>query len=123
MNKKIIKISLVVILLILMNVFHIYLPCMFHKITNLYCPGCGLTRMLIAISKGNFYQAFRYNMLLFILFPIFMFFIIDYIYKSLIKKRPLYQKIPDKVYVVIIIILMLFAILRNIFPVLAPTTI
>ncbi|NLI89694.1 MAG: DUF2752 domain-containing protein [Epulopiscium sp.] len=42
------------------------MPCIFNKITGLYCPGCGMTRAVNSCFKFNFYQAFRFNALLFI---------------------------------------------------------
>ena len=32
---------------------HILLPCIFHKLTGLYCPGCGGTRAVYWLLKGN----------------------------------------------------------------------
>lgn len=37
------------------------LPCLFHIITGLYCPGCGAGRASYSILHGRFYAAFRYN--------------------------------------------------------------
>ena len=40
------------------------LPCLFHIITGLYCPGCGAGRASYSILHGRFYTAFRYNLLI-----------------------------------------------------------
>ena len=45
------------------------LPCIIHSLTGLYCPGCGSSRLLASLLHMEFYQAFRWNPLLFILFP------------------------------------------------------
>lgn len=45
------------------------LPCIFNKITGLYCPGCGMTRAVNSCFNFNFYQALRFNALLFITPP------------------------------------------------------
>lgn len=42
----------------------IFPPCPFHKITHLYCPGCGSLRACHQILHGNFLQAFRFNPLM-----------------------------------------------------------
>lgn len=126
MKKKIIIcISLLILLityLYLGNKFHIYLDCPIKKTIGLYCPGCGITRMLLSILQLDFYQAFRYNPLLFICLPFFIFFLIEGIIS---KKEPLYNKIPTKIWVIIIAILIIYGILRNIpfFDFLAPTLI
>ena len=102
--------------------FSFYIPCIFHKITHLYCPGCGLTRMILEILKLNFYQAFRYNPLLFILLP----FIIIY---ELIKYINWIQDknfiISKKIWYTLLIVTIIYTILRNIniFNYLAPTKI
>lgn len=41
------------------------MSCVFHELTGMYCPGCGITRMFEALLRGNPYQAFRYNQFLF----------------------------------------------------------
>ena len=122
--KKITKYIIIFIIalsyLIIGNKFKIYIPCLFHEVTHLYCPGCGITRMLFSIIKLDFYQAFRYNMLLFILFPFGSFLIIENYYSLAINKTPLYKKINSKVWIILIIILLIYGLLRNIYPPLAP---
>ena len=102
------KITITIIFLILLisylylgNKLNVYINCPIKEITGLYCPGCGITRMLQAILQLNFYQAFRYNPLLFISLPFFIFFTIEGI---ITKKDPLYNKIPNKILITIIII-------------------
>ena len=45
------------------------LPCLFHIITGLYCPGCGAGRASYSILHGRFYMAFRYNPMYVTLLP------------------------------------------------------
>lgn len=121
------KITITIIFLILLisylylgNKLNVYINCPIKEITGLYCPGCGITRMLQAILQLNFYQAFRHNPLLFISLPFFIFFTIEGI---ITKKDPLYNKIPNKILITIIIIFIIYGILRNLplFDFLAPT--
>jgi hypothetical protein len=44
-------------------------PCLFHALTGLQCPGCGLTRGLHALLHGDVVTAWRFNPLLFIVLP------------------------------------------------------
>lgn len=46
------------------------IPCLFHELTDLYCPGCGVTRMCLALVKMDFKRAFYNNRALFICIPI-----------------------------------------------------
>lgn len=39
--------------------FHI--PCIFHRITGLYCPGCGGTRAVEALFRGQLLRSFIYH--------------------------------------------------------------
>ena len=123
MKKIILLVFIFIIYFILVFKFNIYIPCLFHKITNLYCPGCGVTRMIISLLKGNLYQAFRYNMLIFILTPFLMFFIFDHIISRKKQRDALYEKIPNSIWYILIIVLVIFGIIRNIFPFFAPTII
>jgi len=43
--------------------------CWFKALTDLPCPGCGLTRGVCSISHGNFTSAFAYNPFVFIVYP------------------------------------------------------
>ncbi|MGH8104829.1 MAG: DUF2752 domain-containing protein [Arenimonas sp.] len=38
-----------------------FLACMFHKLTGLYCPGCGLTRAMHALVHFDLLRAIRMN--------------------------------------------------------------
>lgn len=89
------------------------IPCIFHDLTGFYCPGCGITRMLFSILKLDFYQAFRYNPLVFIL-------LIGSIICKLFK-----IKLPKYTSYVLLVIVIIYGILRNIdtFGYLRPTII
>ena len=124
-KKKIISIMILFLVLaiyhLLSHVFNFGIPCIFYKITGLYCPGCGVTRMLFSLIDLDFYQAFRYNPLVFILLMLYIiYFVIKSIAKLVFKKN---LKIPPIILNIIIILLILYGILRNIdlFNFLAPT--
>lgn len=98
-------ISGVLYLKVISPVFNIHIPCIFNKITGFDCPGCGITRASLALLDGNIYQAFRYNMLVFFLIPLYV------VYAVLEKKRLMQQ---GKVMMTIMLLVTgLFFILRN----------
>lgn len=103
--------------------FKSFIPCLIHKITGLYCPGCGISRMLISIVKLDFYQAFRYNPFLFILL------IVSLIYQVIklitYKLLTIEIKLNNKVYVSLLVLTILFGIIRNLpqFSYLIPTVV
>ena len=128
--KKIIKrhkvlfgLILVILYFILGKIFNIYLFCPFHEVTGLHCPGCGVTRMIKAMFNLNFYQAFRFNPLLFIASPFILFLIIEQIYSAFKNKKSLYKKIPNMMWNICLVILLFYWVLRNIIPYLAPTVV
>ena len=45
------------------------IPCLFHLVTGLNCPGCGVSRMLLSMMRLDFAAAFRYNAVLFCMLP------------------------------------------------------
>ena len=106
--------------------FGISMVCPSHALFGIDCTGCGVTRMILALSKGDIYQAFRYNPAVFILLP-FLLVYIGFAVVSYINGTPnkLSGKIPYPVLITIMVLLVLFGILRNIpmFSFLAPTVV
>lgn len=45
------------------------IPCPFFLITGKYCPGCGISRMFMALSELDLVSAARYNLLVLCLLP------------------------------------------------------
>jgi hypothetical protein len=109
-----------ILYLVIGNLIHIYIPCFIHQLTGLYCPGCGSTRMMFSILKFDFKAAFQYNQLLFILSPAILFLLIDYIYSWIVDKKCLVKKIPNYIWYILIVILLIYGILRNIYVPLQP---
>ena len=126
-KKKIIIGSILVIILaifVLLDIFEVIgIPCPFNELFGIYCPGCGTTRMIRSLLEFNFYQAFRYNPLLFVLlFPFGGIIIAEVIY--FIRNKKIFN-ISTKIYVILLVIIFIYWVLRNIpyFSWLAPTVI
>lgn len=95
--------------------FHFGIPCLFNKITGLLCPGCGITRMILAIIHLDFKSAFRYNQVIFISSP-FIIYLCIRLYISWLISKPYNLSLIEKVLVYILIItLLIFGIYRNLF--------
>lgn len=130
MNKRVKKLILPAIIFIVSGILYTILwhttghglPCIFYKVTGLYCPGCGTGRMMMSLISLNIYQAFRYNPAVFIALP----FISYHLFISLYDYVKGQTKMPGKIQRVIFIILLVFilgvGILRNmsVFNFLAP---
>lgn len=117
-------ICFLLILFLLSKVFGIsLLKCVFHEVTGLHCPGCGITRMINSMLKLDFYQAFRYNPFMFVLFPFIIIYGIIKLCELMFDKNILNKKIESIILIIVLILLIIFGILRNIdlFNFLAPT--
>lgn len=44
-------------------------PCMFHALTGLHCPGCGMTRAVLHLLHGDMAAALRCNALVTLALP------------------------------------------------------
>ena len=44
-------------------------PCLFRTLTGLKCPGCGVSRLCLAVLHGDLAAAFRYNRAVLLLTP------------------------------------------------------
>lgn len=121
MKLILILISFLIIYFILSELLDVGIPCLFYEITGYYCPGCGITRVLFSLLKLDFYQAFRYNPLIFILIIITgIYWLVKFILKKFIN---ISIAIPNYVYYILLVIVIIFGILRNIpmFDFLSPT--
>ena len=45
-------------------------PCLFHLITDISCPGCGITRACVSLAQGKFTAAWGYHPFVFFLVPL-----------------------------------------------------
>lgn len=116
MIKKIKKIVSFLLFLICMflyikvsNYYNFEIDCIFYKLTGLYCPGCGITRMFESLFNLKFYQAFRFNPLVFVLLILF----IIYLIIGLFISKPTLKKINKIIIYPLLLIIVIYGILRN----------
>ena len=50
------------------------IPCLFYMLTEKLCPGCGVTRMCMALAELDFARAVSCNLLVMVLLPFAAFF-------------------------------------------------
>lgn len=48
----------------------VFPPCLFHRLTGWWCPGCGTTRALHQLLHGNLTAALRFNPVAICLLPL-----------------------------------------------------
>jgi len=88
--------------------------CIFHEITGLLCPGCGVTRMCLSLIHGDFAGAFAANPALLALSPVltvcFGACAVRYVRTG--SKRP--PRWVEYIMWFCIVVLMIFCVARNI---------
>jgi len=118
-SKKIIKLHIVIVLIGIIYIIwyrltHIGIPCVFHTVTGLYCPGCGISRMFFELSQFDFLKAFHNNVLAFILLPYGVFVYIRHMIYIMKGKGYKYKKRHQYISYAILALVIAFGILRNI---------
>lgn len=100
----------------LFPVYGTYFPkCLFHVYTGLHCPGCGTQRAVVALVQGDIMTALQYNL------PAVtaLLGMTGYLPVAIIRGNTGKRQLPALFYrrgviKIIVLILMLFAVLRNI---------
>lgn len=89
------------------------IPCPINLTTGLKCPGCGVSRMFLALFRLDFPEAFRQNGAILCLMPLMaataIRFIYVYIKKGTVRDRPAEISVWF-----MIAVLLVFGILRNV---------
>ena len=89
------------------------IPCPIRLVTGKYCPGCGISRMLLALLRLDFKAAFLANRLLFFLLPVIL---VYALIKAIcyIKTGKQDQSLPEQIAVFLVLILTIaFWAMRN----------
>ena len=90
------------------------IPCTFYALTGHWCPGCGISRMLIDLTQGNLTGAWQSNRLLLILTPYLALILIRQAYAYWNGRPVTVGRRERYVQIIIIVLLLAFGILRNV---------
>ena len=87
------------------------IPCLFREVTGLQCPGCGTSRMALALMRFDIPAAFAYNPIAFFSFPAwFLISICAFVGRPKALRS---SKNLLRILYINIVIYMIFAIFRN----------
>ena len=107
------------------NPYSYPLPCIFHLLTGLYCPGCGAGRACYSLLHLRVKDALSYNPLMTLLIPLICLYIMVRVIDWMITGgNHVDGKISVKLLVWILVLVFIYGALRNIpvfpFTLLAP---
>lgn len=89
---------------------HLGIPCLFYKVFHLKCPGCGITRMVIHLSKFEWKEAMQDNYFLFFAGPVILYLCcFDFFGKKTKKKSKWFNVVA----VICLIMAIVWMIVRN----------
>jgi chromate transport protein ChrA len=81
-----------------MKLYNSGLPCVFHSLTGLYCPGCGGTRAVLSLLKGDLRMSVQYHPLVpYTVFIIMLEIILRAVYKR--SDRPVDHKKRVRIFI------------------------
>lgn len=87
--------------------------CLFHSLTGLNCPGCGMTRGFNALFQGDILSALHFNALLPFFAFLFGYFALS-LFLTAVRGRGLAWKIfTPKIVVAFLVFMFVFAVVRN----------
>ena len=115
-KKKVIKTVAALVLtgaayLLFVKLTGMAVPCIFHLVTGLKCPGCGITTVFCELASFNIKKAFYANAFLFVTFPFIFFEIFYFIYLYIAgKKNP---SVNEKILICYLILLLIWGGIRN----------
>lgn len=89
------------------------IPCLFHYVFHLKCPGCGITHMLLALSRGRLGAAFQSNPVIFCFLPFITWIVLKAIRGYLSCNKVNWKKWENNGMLALLVILVAFGFVRN----------
>ena len=89
-----------------------YPVCLFHALTGLNCPGCGMTRALYALLHGNLRVALKDNALFILTLGALVIWAAQFVVRK-IRHQPTTFNVPPKYLWLSLVIALVFAVVRN----------
>ena len=89
------------------------IPCVFYLATGLQCPGCGISRMFMALAQGDILMAAQYNLLVLCLLPFGAVLACYKAWQYVQTGNTPMGKVEKAFYIIAFLLCVLFFILRN----------
>lgn len=88
-------------------------PCLFHEITGLQCPGCGVTRLCISLLRLDISAAWRANPVLLLSLPVFAILFVRFAVRYVKTGSVRNTKAEGIVCWILVAIFLVWGVLRN----------
>ena len=102
-----------IIYLIVITFTSFRIPCVFHLLTGLDCPGCGVTRMAYSLAHLHFREAFAANPFVLCLLPFLIPYAVYRTRKYIDGKSSQYSMIEVAILTILLLGAIAFGIIRN----------
>lgn len=89
-------------------------PCVFYRVTGLKCPGCGVTRMCVALLQFRWREAFESHPVLLIQLPFLGLIALRNIIAYIRNGVSRVSRLETIIIYICIVLLLGFAVIRNI---------
>lgn len=98
---------------------HFHPPCLLYQLTGIVCPGCGMTRAVFALLKGDVLFSLRQNALIIVGLLITLWLYVELLFRAFAKKPP-FTILKLKYLWIFLALVVIYTVLRNFIPILAP---
>ena len=117
-RNKVIRIALILLGIgalyaVFVKITGLGIPCPFHLVTGLKCPGCGVSRMCMSLVRLDFASAFKHNAAILCLLPLMAAVLARYVYLYIRRGNTRDKFINVSVWSMIAVLLV-FGVVRNI---------
>ena len=106
-------IAAIILAALVLSALGIGIPCVFHRITGLKCPGCGNTRALLSLIKFDFVSMLKYNPI----FPLEVIYIAWVCFSMIINfirsGKLLYKPLHIVIDISVLVLIVAWGIVRN----------
>lgn len=89
------------------------LPCPFHALTGLLCPGCGVTRMGLRLLHGDVFGAFSANPVLFCALPAIFALLVVHLWRYVKTGERKAPKWEERCWLTLAAVLLVWGVIRN----------
>lgn len=96
--------------------YSFYPRCPFFALTHLYCPGCGATRAIAALLRGNVSAALHFNAVVTLLLPVLLWYFARMYWTAVRENRVEWPQVPQWSWKAALACVLLFAVARDLSP-------